>query len=82
MRVEDLVPYDDRHVLTNGAVLVRKSGDCEVCIDRNEVPGFAAFECRHEGMSVNLCHAHAQELLDMNEDKLNEEGGIFKKIFG
>lgn len=75
MRVSDI---EESAELSNGAELLRNSIACEVCFKREEEPEVSTFKLRHEGKEINLCDAHAQEVLDLDDDARWKKGGLEK----
>lgn len=79
MKAEEITEF---HKLSNGAEIIRNSFDCEVCVSRGEQAEPSMFMVEYDGQQVNLCLAHTQELLDLDEDKLQKGGGIFGEVLG
>lgn len=75
MRSEDI---ELGYRLANGAELLRDEARCDICLRRGEAPGLASFKLRHEGSQIYICEAHAQEILDLNDDYKWKKGGLEK----
>lgn len=78
MRSEDI---EESFKLSNGAELIREETRCDICIKRRESPELASFKLRHEGSQLFLCEAHAQEVLDLDDDHKWKKGGTLSQMF-
>lgn len=67
--------------LSNGAVMKRTAYDCEICIKQDQDPGPSEFSLEFENKMISICAAHAQAVLDMDEDELEKKGGEFGSLF-
>jgi len=72
---------EDEHTLVNKAVIRRTSIACEVCTARGEMEEGSEFQLEFEGQKVQLCDAHAQEVLNLDEDELKKGENIFSEMF-
>lgn len=75
------VDIQDEHTLSNGAVVQRRSNDCEVCVNKGQAPDPSIFGVEYDGQVVEVCDAHMQQILDADADK-QMKGGLFEEIFG
>lgn len=68
MRIENVVLDNRDFELVNGATMQKIANDCEVCTSSGEEIEPAQFMVYFDGQEAQLCKAHAQKLLDQNED--------------
>lgn len=67
----------DEIKLSNGATLTCTAYECEVCVERGEQPEPSHYRLEFEGQQIELCVAHATEVLNLDDDKKEDE---FKKF--
>jgi hypothetical protein len=70
----------DEVTLSNGATLTNVVFACEICTERGENPEPAHFRLEFEGQQIELCDAHAVEILNLDEDKKEDEFRKFVTI--
>lgn len=78
MRVSDI---DESVELSNGAELLRSTIACDVCVKREEEPEVSSFKLKFKGKILDLCDAHAQEVLDLEDDYKWKKGGTIEELF-
>lgn len=75
------LPVDQEELtLSNGAILQSIVKGCEVCKGREEEIEDGIYMLEYEGIQVSMCKAHAQQLLEMDDDELEKQKGGFAEF--
>jgi hypothetical protein len=58
----------------NGATLTRIVVDCQVCVGKGEHPEAAHYAVVKDGITVYICEAHCQTLVEGDDEERRKQG--------